>query len=94
MSKSIIQDNKDCYRCHTVLNLEKHHCLFGPYRKKAETDGLWVYLCHNHHTGDQGVHTTDPAYKLILQQKAQLAYMEEKHKTIEDFIERYGRNYL
>ena len=45
--KSIISDAKKCYICGSVHDLEKHHCVFGTAsRKKADRDGLWVYLCH------------------------------------------------
>ena len=31
-------------------NVERHHCLMGPDRKKADEDGLWVPLTKEHHT--------------------------------------------
>ena len=31
-------------------NVERHHCLMGPDREKADEDGLWVPLTKEHHT--------------------------------------------
>ena len=94
MAKSIIQDEKKCYRCGTTMNLERHHCIFGSGKRRlAEKDGLWVWLCHAHHTGDKGVHTTEPDYKRYLQWIAQRKWMEANKKNIADWIKRYGRNY-
>lgn len=31
-------------------NVERHHCLMGPDRAKADEDGLWVPLTKEHHT--------------------------------------------
>lgn len=93
MAKSIMQSERECFICHTRLNLEKHHCLHGiANRKKAEADGLWVWLCHAHHTGsNQSVHL-NRANDLILIRKAQEAW-ERKYGKTEDFIKRYGKNY-
>lgn len=92
MAKSIIQDEKVCYRCRSTLNLEKHHCVFGTAnRKKADGDGLWVWLCHAHH---HAVHNKDIDYKRYLEWIAEKKWLEVRHKNIADWIERYGRNYL
>lgn len=94
--KSIMQDKKECYICHTTNNLEVHHCLHGTAnRKLAEKDGLKVWLCAEHHRGDNGVHgkygaTLDSYLKSI----AQLAYMQNNNKTKEEFIRRYGKSYI
>lgn len=58
MSKSIINNECRCFRCWTTRNLEKHHIFSAAYRERAERYGCWVYLCHDHHTGNHGVHTT------------------------------------
>ena len=88
--KSVMQSGKKCYYCNSTYNLEKHHCLFGTAnRKKAEQDGLWVWLCHDCH---QGVHNQNTYAKESLQKKAQFQY-EIMHSR-EEFIERYGKSYL
>ena len=90
MSKSIISNAKRCYLCGSEQNLERHHCIFGTSaRRKAESDGLWVYLCHRDH---MAVHNEEIWEKKALQEIAQEKY-ELKHSR-QEFIERYGKSYL
>ena len=94
--KSILQSKKECYLCETTFNLENHHIFFGTAnRKLSEQDGLKVWLCSFHHRGTNGVHGKY-GHRLDknLKSMAQFVYMQYYNKTKEDFIERYGRNYL
>lgn len=91
MARSIISNVRKCYLCGSQTDLEKHHCIFGTAgRKKAESDGLWVYLCHRDH---QAVHNQNIQGKKALQEIAQGKW-ELENGSREDFIERYGRSYL
>lgn len=92
---SIIQDTKQCYVCNTKNNLHLHHIIFGKNRKKADEDGLVVYLCYEHHEGTYGVHGKN-GHKLDIELKkqAELYWLKYNNKTEEDFIKRYGKNYL
>lgn len=64
---------------------------FGnPNRKHSEEDGLWVFLCDEHHRGNVSVHF-NRNMDLKLKQYAQYKY-EETH-TREEFIQRYGKSY-
>lgn len=91
----IIQDTKQCYVCNTKNNLHLHHIIFGKNRKKADEDGLVVYLCYEHHEGTYGVHGKN-GHKLDIELKkqAELYWLKYNNKTEEDFIKRYGKNYL
>lgn len=93
--KSIINNQKVCYVCGTKNNLHLHHVIFGKNRKKSDEDGLTVYLCYYHHEGTNGVHgknghDLDEKLKII----AETRWCEFYNKTPEQFIKRYGRNYL
>ena len=93
--QSIIQENRECYVCKTTNNLHLHHIIFGQNRKKADEDGLVVYLCREHHEGTIGVHgirghNLDKRLKEI----AELEWLRYYNKTKEDFIARYHKNYL
>ena len=94
MKKSILQDEKECYICHTTANLQLHHCYFGTAnRKLSDQDGCVVYLCVDHHTGAHGIHThrdIDIQLKQIMQRR----WMEYYNKTTAEFIARFGKNYL
>ena len=95
MSKSILQDIKKCYVCGSVKYLHLHHIIFGKNRKKADEDGLVVYLCYNHHEGTMGVHgKKGHELDTILKTRAEQRWLEYYNKTKEEFVERYGRNYL
>lgn len=90
--KAINRKEDGCYICGSHTMLERHHCTPGrANRQLAEEDGLCVWLCHRHHNTPYGVHYR-PQLKLYFQQLAQKTY-EETH-THEEWMARYGRNYL
>lgn len=93
-SKSIIQDNHACYICGTTFNLNRHHIFNGPNRRLSEEDGCVVYLCVYHHTGSADSVHLNKKIDLTLKARCEEAWLEEYGKTKEDFIRRYGRNYL
>lgn len=95
MTKSIICNDKVCWVCGTIYNLHLHHTLYGVRnRKKADQDGLVVWLCGKHHNqSNDGVHFNkelDTRLKEISEQ----AWLDHYGKTVEDFIKRYGKNYI
>lgn len=58
--KSIVQDleERKCYVCGCVNNLELHHCMHGTANRTLATKyQLLVWLCRDHHTGRIGVHS-------------------------------------
>ena len=89
--KSIIQTNKECYICGNPY-VEEHHVIYGTSnRKSSEKYGLKVFLCYEHHRGNQGVHF-NKELDTFLKQTAQRKF-EESH-TREEFMAIFGRNYL
>lgn len=55
MTKSIVQYEKRCYLCGRQTWLERHHIMSGTAnRRLSEQYGLWVWLCHECHTGKNG----------------------------------------
>ena len=95
MTTSIIQTNKKCIVCGTVFNLHLHHVMFGKNRKKADEDGLVVWLCYDHHEGTNGVHGKN-GHQLDaeLKRTAEQCWCDHFKKTPEDFRKRYYKNYL
>lgn len=96
MKSIITNDLMHCFVCGAGYNLHLHHTMFGSNRKKADEDGLIVPLCLHHHTGsNEAVHGKDgkklDSYLKKISEEAWLIYYDKKK---EDFIERYGRNYL
>jgi hypothetical protein len=94
--RSIMQRNRGCYVCGDNNYLESHHIFYGNRnRNKAEKDGLKVFLCYEHHRGTYGIHGRE-GHELDtkLKQDAERTWLKHYNKTIDDFIDRYGRNYL
>lgn len=92
--KSIIQKNKICFITGDIYNLHKHHIFGGANRNLSEKDGLYVYLRADYHNmSDKGVHH-NRQLDLKLKKIAQKKWQEFYNKTSEDFIKRYGKNYL
>lgn len=90
--KSIIQNEKECFITKSKINLHKHHIFMGPFRKKSEQYGCYVYLRADwHNMSDYGVHfnrNLDLRLKRIAQRKFEELYGHEK------FMEVFKINYL
>ena len=88
--ESIVVTRKCCYYCGRE-DVELHHCWHGTAnRRLADQDGLWVYLCPDHHRRlhDKGEHDRE------LMATAEYAWMIHNHKTEADFRRRYGKSVL
>lgn len=84
---SIIQNEKVCFICGSVRDLERHHCIHGTAnRRLAEEDGLTVWLCHDCHMNlhDKG------EFDKALQSIAMNAWVR-KYGNKQDFRRRYGK---
>lgn len=83
-----------CYICGNP-RVQIHHIFHGRtgVRKSADADGFIVPLCREHHTGNDGVHFR-PELDRALKQKAQIVWERFMGRSREEFIKRYGRNYL
>ena len=86
----MINSEKKCFLCGSVHALERHHCLHGSRRKKADEDGLTVYLCHRCHMRLHDLGEEDRT----LQQVAERYWIRENNSDVAGFIKRYGKNYL
>lgn len=89
---SIIQSNKECFYTGSTINLHKHHVIGGPFRKKAEKYGLYVWLRADFHVcSNHAVHeNSEMLYELrrIGQQKFEEIYGREL------WMKEFKRNYL
>lgn len=96
--KKVIGDPDICWLCGANGRsdpLDRHHAFGGANRKLSEEDGLCFSLCHNkcHIFGSNSVHQ-NRAQDLRLKQQAQRYAMIKHDYTIQQFIARYGKNYL
>lgn len=81
----------NCKICGRYGQMEVHHMLHGSMRALAEEDGLTTLLCHRCHMKlhDTGWHDRD------LQREAEEMWLLQDHlRSVNDFIARYGKNYL
>lgn len=89
--KSIIDNGDRCHECGAPAT-EIHHCLHGIGRRRlADKDGLTVPLCRRCHEilhSSKG-HDMDRRYQKL----GEIFFLQSGH-TVEDFIARYGKNYL
>ena len=91
---SIIQKEKQCLICDTTQNIHIHEVFYGRNRQKSIEDGCCVYLCGRHHNqSNAGVHF-NKELDLRIKQLMETFWLEYYNKAIDDFIKRYGRNYL
>jgi hypothetical protein len=89
---SIIQHEKKCYLTGARYSLDKHHIMNGTAnRKKADEDGLWIWLRHDVHMWLHQTHNGQDKDKQ-LKAIAQATY-EESH-THEEWMARYHKNYI
>lgn len=89
----LVDDMEHCVICgREAVNL--HHVLFGNFgsgRKHSDQDGYVIPLCHNHHTGKEGIHFNKDLSDWW--KRAAQRHFEQAHSR-KEFIERYGRSYL
>ena len=92
MSKSLIQEKKECFFCGSPY-VEKHHIYAGyANRKLSEENGCWCWLCVRHHTTSEGVHR-NRKMDLVLKKLCQ----QEFEKRIGDrdvFRHTFGKSFL
>ena len=91
---SIISNEANCYICRRFDNtintapLERHHCLHGTgMRKLADEDGLWVWLCPEHHRRLHEKNEHDRDLQIIAQRTYEVEYGRE------EYFKRYGKFY-
>lgn len=84
-----------CGRNGSADTLDRHHIFGGANRKNSEDDGLCVMLCHHdcHIFGPNSVHQNREV-DLRVKVNGQNYAMTVLRMTREQFIARYGRNYI
>lgn len=102
MTHSIVQiDDGFCFYFNKSVNcggyaIEPHHIFGGSNRKLSDEDGLVIYVCRACHDGlHGGPGYMDKVRKLrqLGQTKWEASYKGDGNPR-EEFMKRYGRNYL
>lgn len=91
----IMNDNPPIWYNKRFNGSHRHEIFYGVRnRKKSIEDGLVVFLRPElHNASSLGVHF-NRELDLELKKEAEKRWLEYYNKDIEDFIEKYGRNYL
>ena len=93
MKKSIMPPD-DLWSIEPFTGAHKHHIFGGANRKYSEEDGLFIYLTPEmHNMSDRGIHF-NLAFMAYAHSVGEYAWLTHYNKTKEDFIKRYGRNYI
>lgn len=91
---SILQKEKKCYVCGKLVGLHTHEVYYGKNRQRSIDDGCCIYLCGKHHNlSKEGIHFNKELDELV-KTKMQIAWQEYYNKSVDDFIKRFGKNYL
>ena len=91
-----IMPESPLYSTERRYGLERHEVFFGSlYRKRSIEDGLVVFLTPDQHRGTTGVHGRGGhEFDLTLKQIGQQTAMTYYGWSVQEFINRYGKNYL
>ena len=93
--KSILQNEKECFVCHTTKDLHCHHVFEGGTngnRKMSEKWGMKIWLCGFHHNmSDEGIHFNK---ELELEVKRMAQEVFEQTHTREEFRQAFNKSYL
>ena len=91
-SRSIVQrGDPRCFFCGKTVELERHHIFPGANRKWSEKFGLWIWCCHDDHTGKDGVQYNRKKAD-GLKRIGQIAF-EARHSH-EEWMEIFRKNYI
>lgn len=92
----IMPDNPPYWRNYRFNGSHRHEAFFGiRNRQKSIDDGLVVFLTYENHEGTYGVHGKNGHdIDTKIKMSAEESWLKYYEKTKEDFIKKYGRNYL
>ena len=91
-SKSIVQKGDPrCFFCGRTVTLERHHIFPAANRKWSEAYGLWIWCCHEDHTGKDGVQYNRQKAD-SLKRIGQIAF-EARHSH-DEFMQIFRKNYI
>lgn len=95
----IMNDNPPYWRNYRFNGSERHEICEGRTgnRKKSIEDGLVIFTTPElHRTGKLSIHLSPKEWeeKTHMKEIAEKRWLEYYHKDIEDFIKKFGRNYL
>lgn len=89
-----IMPASELYETERFAGSHKHHVFGASNRNKSEEYGLYIYLTPEmHNMSDRGIHF-DKGFDRYVKRLAQKTAMQYYGWNMEDWRERFGRNYL
>ena len=83
-----------CYSCHKIGKMERHEIFGGARRNNSKEYGLWVNLCPEcHRTSPMSVHQSNTS-AVRLKSMAQSLAMETYGWGMDEWKEKFFKNYL
>lgn len=91
----IMPDNPPYWRNSRGNGLHRHEVFFGTAnRQKSIRDGLVIFLTPElHNMSNKGIHF-NRNFDIVAKRAGERAWLDYYGKTIDDFIQEYGKNYL
>ena len=90
-----IMPKNNLYEITRFYGSERHEIFFGKNRQKSIDDGLVVFLTPQMHRGTYGIHGKfGHDFDITLKQIAEQTWINYYKKNINEFIKKYGKNYL
>lgn len=89
----ISSGDKKCSACGRQYGLENHHVFGASNKNNSAKYKCMEWLCSFHHRGNMGVHGSNIQLDTKLKQFHQ-ERLERDGMTREEFIKRFGRNYI
>ena len=88
---SIMQKAERCFMCGRSGHLQRHELFGASNREKSKAYGLWILLCVDCH---EYIHQKDSTRRIEFREHGQAVAMKHYGWSKQDFIERFGKNYL
>lgn len=91
----IMPDMPPYWRNKRFEGSHRHEVFYGTAnRKKSIEDGLVIFLSPElHNMSDRGIHF-NREFDILVKECAECAWLDYYGKTLSEFINRYGKNYL
>lgn len=91
----IMPDNPPLWRNFRFPGSHRHEVFFGTAnRKESIEDGLVIFLSPElHNMSDKGIHF-NRNFDIWAKRAAERAWIDYYGKTVSEFINRYGKNFL
>lgn len=80
-----------CWRCGVMGRTARHEIFGASNRGQSKADGLWINVCPLCHTKAHESRVVADAMKRAGEGRW---LAEDWSRSVQDFVERYGRNYL